>query len=171
MWCFPTKLLQLQLLKKCWHKHFSWTLHSSNSVRMHRIIIVILQFLISIWWTTGWCKLTFNCAPLILPNLYHMVWHALSSVVLILKGIYFLKVRGLGMSNMSFLIADVIVCIWYNDKFLKKGAAKFKSEKVLRVWLPDCNLKFSQNFENLKESFQNFEFRAQVPSYHFLHYS
>ena len=30
---------------------------------------------------------------------------------------------------MSFLIADVIVCIWYNDKFLKKGAAKFKSEK------------------------------------------
>ena len=22
-----------------------------------------------------------------------------------------------------------IVCIWYNDKFLKKGAAKFKSKK------------------------------------------
>ena len=32
----------------------------------------------------------------------------------------FWKVRRLGISNMSFLIADVIVCIWYNDKFLKK---------------------------------------------------
>ena len=30
---------------------------------------------------------------------------------------------------MSFLIADVIVCILYNDKFLKKDAAKFKSDK------------------------------------------
>ena len=41
----------------------------------------------------------------------------------------FWKVRGLGISKMSFLIADMIVCIWYNDKFLKKGAAKFKSKK------------------------------------------
>ena len=41
----------------------------------------------------------------------------------------FWKVRGLGISNMSFLIADVIVCIWYNGKFFKKGTAKFKSEK------------------------------------------
>ena len=32
---------------------------------------------------------------------------------------------------MNFLIADMIciVCIWYSDKFLKKGATKFKSEK------------------------------------------
>ena len=30
---------------------------------------------------------------------------------------------------MSFMTADEIVCIWYNDKFLKKGEAKFKSKK------------------------------------------
>ena len=38
--------------------------------------------------------------------------------------------QGLGISNMSFLIADVINFVsGYNDKFLKKGAAKFKSKK------------------------------------------
>ena len=46
-----------------------------------------------------------------------------------IKRYIFWKVRGLGISNMSFLITDVIVCIWYNDKFLEKGAAKFKSKK------------------------------------------
>ena len=41
----------------------------------------------------------------------------------------FWKLRGLGISNMSSLITDVTVCIWYNDKFLQKGAAKFKPKK------------------------------------------
>ena len=72
---------------------------------------------------------------------------------------------------MSFLIADVIVCIWYNDKFLKKGAAKFKSEKLSEFGSQTtCTLKFSETLKT-KESFQNFEFRARVPHYHFLHYS
>ena len=61
---------------------------------------------------------------------------------------------------MSFLIADVIVCIWYNDKFLNMGAAKFKSKKFSESWLPDCNLKFSRNFENLRSISQ---FRVPIP--------
>ena len=37
-----------------------------------------------------------------------MVSHALSPVVFILKGLYFGSLPGLGIYNMSFLIADVI---------------------------------------------------------------
>ena len=61
-------LLQLKVPKnadKRRHENFSWTLHYSNSVKMHRIIIVLLLVLISIQWTIGLCKLTFNWAPLI----------------------------------------------------------------------------------------------------------
>ena len=50
----------------------------------------------------------------------------LSSVVLILKGIYFGSYEDL--HEFSDCRCD-IVCIWYNDKFLKKGAAKFKSKQ------------------------------------------
>ena len=109
------------------HKHFSWILHFSNSGRMHWIIIVLLPFLISIGWTsTGWCKLILYWAPFIFTQ---FVTHALSPVVFILKGLYFGSL--LGICNMSFLIADRcdIVCIWYNDNFLTRGAAKFKSEQ------------------------------------------
>ena len=60
------------------------------------------------------------------------------------------KVRGLDISSLSFLIADVIVCFWYNDKFVNKGVAKFKSKRFSESWIPDCNLKFSRNFENLR---------------------
>ena len=69
IWCFLTKLLQLKSSKKSAdirrHKHFSWILHSNNSVRMHRIIMVLLPFFISIQWTIGLCQLIFNWAPLI----------------------------------------------------------------------------------------------------------
>ena len=59
-----------------------------------------------------------------------MVSHALSPVVFILKGLYFRSLPRFGICNMSSLIADVIiVCIWYNDNFLTRGAAKFKSEQ------------------------------------------
>ena len=46
--------------------------------------------------------------------------------MLILKGIYFVSYEDL--HEFSDCRCN-IVCIWYNDKFLKKGAAKFKSKK------------------------------------------
>ena len=73
-------------------------------------------------------------------NFTQIVSHSLTCSELCcahIKRHIFWKLRGLGISNMSFLIADncrcdiVIVRIWYNDKFLKKGAAKFKSKKNL----------------------------------------
>ena len=44
IWLVVTELLHLKIFKRCWHKHFSWTLHCSNSVRMYQIIIVLWPF-------------------------------------------------------------------------------------------------------------------------------
>ena len=60
-----TELLPLKVPKKCRHKHFSWTLRCNNSVRMHRIIIVLWPFLTSIQCAVRLCKLIFNWVSLI----------------------------------------------------------------------------------------------------------
>ena len=110
------------------HKQFSWTLHSSNFVRMHWIIIVLLPFLISIGWTTGWCKLIFDWAPSIFTQ---FVPHGFTCpVVLILTGLYFGSYQDLVYAICVFWLQLCdIVCIWYNDNFLTTGAVKFKSKQ------------------------------------------
>ena len=90
------------------HKHFLWTLHSSNSVRMHRIIIVLLPFLISIQWTIGLCKLIFNWAPLIFTQFGQHGFTCSEPCCAHINRPLFWKLQGLGISSMNFLIADVI---------------------------------------------------------------
>ena len=57
-----------------------------------------------------------------------MVSHALSPVVLI-YGYILEATRTWYMQYKFFDCRCDIVCIWYNDNFLTKGAAKFKSEQ------------------------------------------
>ena len=111
IWCFLTKLLQLKVQKSAdirRHKHFSWTLHSSNSVRMHWIIIVLSPFLISIRWTTGQCKLIFNWAPFIFTQFEPHGFTCSEPCCAHIKRPIFWKLPGLGIFNKSFLIADMI---------------------------------------------------------------
>ena len=60
-----------------------------------------------------------------------MVSTTLSPAWLRFKGLYFGNYHaGLSISNMNFLIADVIVCIKYNDNFLTRGYSKVKSKQL-----------------------------------------
>ena len=76
-----------------------------------------------------------------------MVSHALSPVVLILKGLYFGSYHDLAIQHEFSDCRCDIVCIWCNDNFLTRGAAKIKSKQFSEFgsWTKDTNkcLKFS----------------------------
>ena len=65
------------------------------------------------------------------------------------------------------------ICTTWFDKLWALLCSYLKAYilEATRTWyiqheFSDCNLKFFQNFENLR-IIKNFEFWAQVPSYHF----
>ena len=104
------------------HKHSLWTLHSTNSVRMHLIILVLLPFLISIQSTIGLCKLIFNWAPLIFTQFepYGFTWSEPCCVHI--KAAYILEATSTWHIQHEFYDCRCdIVCIWYNDNFLTRG--------------------------------------------------
>ena len=79
----------------------------------------------------------------------------------------FWKLRGLGISNTSFLIADVIQYVSGTMISFSKRVQQNSNLRSFQNLAP--RLYVTWNFpETLKtlESFQNFEFRARVPSYH-----
>ena len=137
----PDRVIANQSSKKCWHKKTSAFFHElynfSNTVGMHRIINVLLPFLISIQWTIGLCKLIFNWAPLIFYPIwttsFHMLW-ALFCCAHYKRPVFWkLAARGLGISNMNFLIADVIseslLYLVQMITFSQRGSANVKSKQ------------------------------------------
>ena len=130
----PDRVTAIQNSKKVLtseDKHFSWTLHwSSDPARMHRIIIVLLPFLISIQWTIALCKLIYNRAPLIFTQFelhgFTSSWALLCSY---LKAYMLEATRTWHIQHEFSDWRCDIVCIWCNDNFLTSGSAKIKSKQ------------------------------------------
>ena len=75
---------------------------------MHRIIIVLLRFSISIQWTIGLCKLIFNLAPSVFTQFEPHGFTCSEPCCGPIKRPIFWKLPGFGISNKNFLITDVI---------------------------------------------------------------
>ena len=104
---------------------------------MHRIIIVPWPFLISIQCSIWVHKLIFNWGPSIftLFERHGFTWSELCWIQIWKSS--FWKLPGLGMSNMHFLIADVIYFLSDKKMTLSEGdATKIKSRQFW-VWIPD----------------------------------
>ena len=140
IWCFLTELLQLKVPKSAdirRHKHFSWILHFSNSVRLHRIIIVLFQFLISIQWTIGLCKLIFNWAPLIFTQFEPHDFTCSEPCCAHIKKGYSLEASRTWHIQHEFSDSRCdIDCVWHNDNFLTRECSKNQIQAVFQCWLP-----------------------------------
>ena len=97
---------------------------------MHRIIIVLLLFLISIQWTIGLCKLIFNWAPLIFTQFEPHDFTCSEPCYVHIKRPIFWKLPGFGIYNMNFLITEMIQFVSGKMRtFSQRGAAKLRSKQ------------------------------------------
>ena len=110
------------------NQQFLLTLHCNSSVGMHWMI-VLGQFSISIHLPVGLCKLRFNWASSILPNLSHIISRGLRAVGLRFRGLYFGSYQ-----DLACLIWIFWLQMWYSFRqttitFSKEGATKIKSKQ------------------------------------------
>ena len=151
VWFILTELLHLKAPTKCWHQHFLSTLLCSTLLGCTGWWQSLDHFWLAFNALSDCLKLIFNWAFSVLPNLNHMVSHGLGPVGLRFKGLNFGRLcTWLGMSNMNFLIADVIYITFSQGggtKVKSKEFSEFGSRTIRTEWIQK-KTKFSESIRH-----------------------
>ena len=122
----PGKLIAPPSSEKVLASAIFMNLHCNNSVRMHRIIILLEPFLINIKCTIGLCKLILIELLQFLPNMNHIVSHGLSAAGL--RKAYILEATRTWHVQHEFSDCRCdMICFRYKDNFLTSGCNKNKT--------------------------------------------